>query len=436
LHEKRVEEPPGQDNQAITTVLGHHSEEETIGEYEDVSKTAGSGCVVTDKSGGLPRNSGDVHVDVDTDEQILSGSAKHKWSGKKSIVLVLAVLVVLVVALPLTTKFTEGVPNRSSSVGRDFVNSQTPISTITSSVAVNLQRKVESRRATNSSTLISQNIVQAAFDSTWRGFAEAFATGNRQSLNKYADQSVQQAVAGWYECGCSPWPTAYNSVDFTAPPQATYPLSFLAEIHQRDYDLSPLGVDAVFTKESAKAPWLISYLVSFIPSTGSIPDLSGTSIGAEPPPIPFDITIVGSQFASFFTTVFDTCSIPAQSWPQTGSMAQETNRILEDCQALPAEGLKESLTYQATAHSPAFALPGGDFMCGELRWTSTITTTTGKPVVQPADQSEFGPELAPGSFGSVTNDGVRDACWFGDVNGGAHPVSFFGGVYNRIGNPS
>ena len=71
-------------------------------------------------------------------------------------------------------------------------------------------------------------------------------------------------------------------------------------------------------------------------------------------------------------------------------MEEETNKILEDCQDLPVLGLKESLTYRATSHSPAFALPGGDFMCGEIRWNSLITTSTGKPVVQPADQSAFG----------------------------------------------
>jgi hypothetical protein len=114
-------------------------------------------------------------------------------------------------------------------------------------------------------------------------------------------------------------------------------------------------------------------------------------------------------------------------------MAEETNNVLADCQALPSQGLKESLTYRATAHSPAFTLPGGEFMCGEIGWHSVVTTLTGKPVVQPADQSTFGPELARGSYVSVTNNGLRDACWFASTNGTAHPVSFFGGVYSRGG---
>ena len=86
----------------------------------------------------------------------------------------------------------------------------------------------------NASAIMSESIVQKAFKTTWTGFAEAFATGNRQSLAKYADQGVQEAVAGWYQCGCGPWPTAIETVDFTAPPQTTYPASFMAEIHERD----------------------------------------------------------------------------------------------------------------------------------------------------------------------------------------------------------
>lgn len=319
-------------------------------------------------------------------------SGKRGRLSKRSILWSLAVLAVVAVTLPLTTNLS------------------------------------------SANAIISESIAQKAFKTTWTGFAEAFATGNRQSLEKYADQGVQQAVAGWYQCGCGPWPSAYNAVALTAPPQAAYPVSFMAEIHERDYDLTPLGIDAIFTKGSAHAPWLVSYLVNFVPGTGSIPNLNGTSIGETPPQIPFDVTIVGGQFASFFTTVFDTCNIPAKSWPQTGSMAEETNKILDDCQDLSLLGLKESLTYRATVHSPAFALPGGDFMCGEIRWNSVITTSTGKPVVQPADQSTFGAQLAPGSYMSVTNHGVKDACWFADTMGAAHPVSFFGGVYSRVGN--
>lgn len=79
-------------------------------------------------------------------------------------------------------------------------------------------------------------------------------------------------------------------------------------------------------------------------------------------------------------------------------------------------------------------------MCGEIRWYSVTTSLSGGPVVQPPDQSIFGEELPAGSYGSVKNHGLRDACWYVRTSGTSVPVvtpiSFLGGVYDRVGTPA
>lgn len=94
----------------------------------------------------------------------------------------------------------------------------------------------------------------------------------------------------------------------------------------------------------------------------------------------------------------------------------------------------ETIAYRAGPHSPDFATPQGDFMCGEIRSHSVITSATaGNTLVQPSDQSLFGLQLPPGSYSSVTSDGLRDDCWGVSPSGITQPISFFGGVYSRVG---
>ena len=247
-----------------------------------------------------------------------------------------------------------------------------------------------------------------------------------------ADQDVQEAITGWFGCGCGPWPTAYQTVYMSAPPETAYPLSFLAEIQERDYSQQPMIVEVVYSQQNAGAPWLISYLASYIDGP---PFLDGSELNTPAPASTFDISIVGGQLASFFQTVFETGKPPA-GWPVSGSLEQETEKVQSDRAALKVDHFNESLSYTAGPTSDDFAIPGGDVMCGEIRSHSVVTSSSGKPVVQPADRSVFGQELAPGSYASITSDGVRDACWQVTTTGTVTPTSFMGGVYSRVGTPT
>jgi hypothetical protein len=280
---------------------------------------------------------------------------------------------------------------------------------------------------------MSTAIAQQAFDSTWPPFANAVALNDLTGVSKYADKDVQHAVAGWFGCGCPPWPPAYQQLYLSAPPQTQYPVSFLAEIHETDYDGTPLVLEAVLSKENADAPWLVSYLVSFVGDADNPGYLTATTMDTQAPTTGTDVSGVGMQLAVFFQTVDDTGQPPPNEWPQTGSIAQETQDIINSRDILKENGLTETLTYSVGTHSLAFAIPGGDLMCGEILSYSLITSSGNGLVVQPADQSVFGSELAPGSYSSVTSQGIKDACWTVTTDGVETPVSFFGGVYSRVG---
>ncbi len=285
---------------------------------------------------------------------------------------------------------------------------------------------------TGDSSPLTAAIAQNVFDTSWPQFALDFAIGNTSGLAQFATTDVQHAVQGWFDCGCGPWPTAYQGVNMTAPPENAYPLSFLAEVQEHDYSQQPMVVEVVFSQSTASAPWLISYVVSYIDGS---PLLTGTTMDSVPRATSTDVAAVGGQIANFFQSTFDT-GTPPNTWPQTGAIQQETQRILSGRATNGQDNFTEDLHYTAGPHSVAFATPYGPFMCGEVRSHSVTTSATNAPIVQSASYAPFGPQLQPGSYSSVASDSLRDVCWGVSIDGSTHPISLFGGIYSRVGTPN
>lgn len=374
--------------------------------------------------------------------------ARSSWFGRhsKAALPVIGVVLCLTAAVPTAIALSGGSsgPVASSPAGHRPARGEATTSPSSPSTPTSSSPTSSTSTSATSTTVapppgvgsppLTAATAQEVFDSSWPPFAEAFATGDTAGVAAYADTDVQEAIAGWFDCGCGPWPTAYQQVFMSAPRETSYPLSFLAEVQGRAYSQQPMVIEAVFTKEDAGAPWLITYLVSFVDGSAY---LTRNTMATPAPTFTFDVSIVGGQLASFFQTVFATGKPPSGSWPQTGSIAQETERIQSSRSSLKTDHFQETLVYRAGPHSVAFAIPGGAFMCGEIRSHSVLTSSIGQPLVQPSTRSTFGQELPPGSYSSVTSDTMRDACWTvtstGAGAGTATPVSFLGGAYSRVG---
>jgi hypothetical protein len=200
--------------------------------------------------------------------------------------------------------------------------------------------------ATPQGHMLNAATARTVFKSLWPKFALAYATGDIADIARYADADVQNAIMGWFYCGCGPWPTAYQQVNFTAPPLAGYPLSFLAEVQAKEYSTQPDVIEVVYTKDTRRSPWLISYLVPYVNGT---PLLDDTTMNAPAPKSPVNVSDVGNQLAAFYQTVYDT-GVPPTTWPQMGAIQQETDRIVSSREVLSKDHFAETLTYTAGPH--------------------------------------------------------------------------------------
>lgn len=170
--------------------------------------------------------------------------------------------------------------------------------------------------ATPQGNLLNAHTAHTVFKSLWPKFALAYATGNTAGIDRYVDADVQNAIMGWFYCGCGPQPTAYQRVDLTAPPERGYPLSFLAEVQAKEYSTQSDVIEVVYTKRTPRSQWRIAYLVPY--ANGS-PMLDATTMNTPAPKAPVDVAQVGDQLAAFFQAVYETGE-PATTWPQSGAL--------------------------------------------------------------------------------------------------------------------
>ena len=84
--------------------------------------------------------------------------------------------------------------------------------------------------------LVTPAVEQQVLATTWTSFSVAFAEDDTTTMATESTPAAYAAAEGSLLCGCKPWPTAYASVSFSAPPQSSYPASFLAEFAGTDYD--------------------------------------------------------------------------------------------------------------------------------------------------------------------------------------------------------
>jgi hypothetical protein len=281
---------------------------------------------------------------------------------------------------------------------------------------------------------LTLSAAQQAFASTWHGFDRAYQRVDLAQVERYVSPEMLQAVVGQIGCGCGPSREESSTSVLSVPPETTYPFWFLAQISVKvphHKGLRPLVYLAVFTKAAVSSPWLISYLVAYSGTSRYLPD----SELASPSNPTFDYGVVGGQLAQFFASYVNTGGPPASGGlPLDGSVKQEVEHYLSVKKFIETDGATQNpMIITPTDHSPLFAYPGGDIVCGAFHSAVSITTPPTHPTVQPRNRSIWGPLLAPGMYASLEKQQMIDYCVTIKEGRVVVPVSFFGWTYSITG---
>jgi hypothetical protein len=261
----------------------------------------------------------------------------------------------------------------------------------------------------SSPDLITPTVETAVVSSTWAGLTTALVYGNQSEIPTYATSSATNALVGTLDCGCGPGPPSYSAVNFSAVPQSTYPLFFLAEFQGQTYSQTSDTHHVVFSKATATAPWLVAFDADFTKGQPFLPSSMMTSI---PGPDMGPTLRQGAQsFSDYFQSVDSTGQVGTGlptgfatdnilSSVVSGSAAEYPERA--------SAGLTDQYTHSIDAISPTFPVNGdGTELCFAMRVEDLVSPVGSAGIVQPPDQSVWGNWLAPGTYHHV--DIVKEA---------------------------
>jgi hypothetical protein len=278
---------------------------------------------------------------------------------------------------------------------------------------------------------LSLPMARQAFSTTWPGFSAGFAHKNLAKVSSYSTAEMEQAVVGYYSCGCATWLLHDYTVRYSVPSEQQYPLSFLAEVAGLDAQHQGMVEEVVLSRSSPSDRWRVAYMVDYEDESRFL----GPSAVRPVPSMPFDISRVGTQLSNFLETFVNTGTPPADdNWPLTGALKQVVYHDLGVKQLIEQEGNSQQSTFLPGDHSVAFAYPSGDIMCGAIDSSTLITAPSGYLTVQPANRSNWGSLLVPGAYTSLTKTGIEDYCFTATTGGLTTPISFFGGIDKIVGS--
>ncbi len=179
-------------------------------------------------------------------------------------------------------------------------------------------------------------------------------------------------------------------------------------------------VDLVFQRTSASAPWMIVFSTQY--SWNGSPILPPTTSASFSTPEPETGFVASPQqlpadMAAYWQSWIETGGPPASTPFHTGGyLATHGTGNAQFNSALRDYGDVQTIQYTsgaATDGSYGFAgSMGSAIQCSTVRWSAKISAVSpGATVTQPSDRSMFAPQIPPGSYSWITQQGLRESCF-------------------------
>ena len=239
------------------------------------------------------------------------------------------------------------------------------------------------------------------------------------------------------QCTCS-FGDSYTESRVFVSRQVRYPARFVAMVETESSDGEALVVVLAFTRSSMKTSWRLSLATNFVPvqhlSAWSEPPTDAA--GYASPPDPSIRSVAGPmphRLAEYYQAAKNTGRMPANpfeaSWWTTDVVAKIAAHRQDRSQA---NGLRGHFRYTVAPKDPLFLALVGEhdaMACGVVRVRVVYTGYHGRFPHQTADRLNWGLELAPGDYRSVTTMGVSQTCFIIPTAGGL--ATALGGDYRN-----
>jgi len=156
------------------------------------------------------------------------------------------------------------------------------------------------------------------------------------------------------------------------------------------------------------------------------------------PSVPVSMTTINQQLATYFQSLdtTGTGTLPSD-FDADIYMEQMTQRLEGIYAQYSTEGYAQSGTHTPGAVSPVFDVDGMAAACMEMN-SQEVKSATSKsgPVVQPPDRSQWGQQVAPGSYSSITESDFNINCFVETTAGTVWLITSWGGASARSGTPN
>jgi hypothetical protein len=294
----------------------------------------------------------------------------------------------------------------------------------------------------SAANLVTQAVTANVLATTWAGYTQAMVSDDRGALSTFTTPSALNDSIATLDCGCLSGPMTYSTSAINAPPQSSYPISFMAGLSGTGYNQLSQTWWVVFTKTGSNSPWVIAFIAGYAEG-GGLAGLTGFS-DLSPTTVQFPLQEAPQAYVDYFQnldTTGDTGTGLPSNFAQDNILSTEVSDTSRIRQTRLAEGLHETFTHTIDQVSPVFAqvVSGslyGSMECFSVRSTDVITSANGAPIIQPADQDKWGLLVPPGSYASLTFTQEDDSCVEESFTSGITLNAESGGTYTISTTPS
>jgi hypothetical protein len=278
---------------------------------------------------------------------------------------------------------------------------------------------------------------ERVLEETWRVREQALVNCDLPTLRALDTGSARIGDLARAPCACLARVAApYTESRVFVPRQVEYPAYFVTLAQTKTVHGETWVEVMAFTRRSAKTSWQVNLSTGFLPKPelsdwpqpiadaagyATSPDESTRSTAAAMP----------SQLAAYFQAAKDTGHMPVNPFKPGARTTDIASKIAKHRQdTVQRNGLRGHVSFTVSAQDPSFLVRVGDqqaMACAVVRVRSVYTEYHGKYPYQTTDRLNWGAELAPGKYRSVTLAAVMQTCFMIQTAGG--PAAVLGGEY-------